>query len=333
MHRDKELHMKELSYWNAISEAIAEEMKRDETVFVIGENVQESPFLVTKGLVQQFGPDRVMDAPLSELAIAGATVGAAMAGYRPICDLTFADFIYCAADEVLMKAAQQYFSHNAKVNVPCVFLGVAGAGFGNGPEHSRIPAAMVMNNPGLKLVMPSTPYDAKGLMKAAIRDNNPVCFFFHKKCMPMKQEIPDEEYIIPLGVADVKRVGSDVTVVATSYMVHLALEAAKNLEDIISVEVIDLRSLVPLDIDAIITSVKKTGRVVVVDEDTECCGVAAEIGQQIMERAFDYLDAPVARVCAANMPIAGAAMEKYVIPQLAQVQNAIEAAAGSGFSA
>lgn len=320
--------MKELMYWNAISEAIAEEMARDDKVFVIGENVQESPFLATKGLVQKFGSDRVMDAPLSELAIAGATVGAAMAGYRPVCDLTFADFIYCAADEVLMKAAQQYFIHNGEVSVPCVFMGVAGGGFGNGPEHSRIPAAMVMHNPGLKLVLPSNPYDAKGLMKAAIRDNNPVCFFFHKKCMPMKQEIPDEEYIIPLGKADIKRSGTDVTVVATSYMVNLALEAAKQLEGKVSAEIIDPRTLVPLDIDTIIESVKKTNRVVIIDEDTECCGVAAEIAQQIMERAFDYLDAPVTRLCAANSPIAGAAMEKYVIPQLPQVIKAIETAAG-----
>ena len=319
--------MKELMYWNAISEAIAEEMARDEKVFVIGENVQESPFLATKGLVQKFGSERVMDAPLSELAIAGATVGAAMAGYRPVCDLTFADFIYCAADEVLMKAAQQFFIHNGEVGVPCVFMGVAGGGFGNGPEHSRIPAAMVMHNPGLKLVLPSNPYDAKGLMKAAIRDNNPVCFFFHKKCMPMKQDIPDDEYVIPLGNAEVKRAGDDVTVVATSYMVTLALEAAKQLEGKVSAEVIDPRTLVPLDIDRIVESVKKTNRVVIVDEDTECCGVGAEIGQQIMERAFDWLDAPVARVCAANSPIAGAAMEKHVIPQLPQVIAAIEAAA------
>ena len=251
-----------------------------------------------------------------------------MAGYRPVCDLTFADFVYCAADEILMKAAQQYFIHDGKVNVPCVFLGVAGGGFGNGPEHSRIPASMVMHNPGLKLALPSNPYDAKGLMKAAIRDNNPVCFFFHKKCMPMKQDIPDDEYVIPLGNAEVKRAGDDVTVVATSYMVTLALEAAKQLEGKVSAEVIDPRTLVPLDIDRIVESVRKTNRVVIVDEDTECCGVAAEIGQQIMERAFDWLDAPVARVCAANSPIAGAAMEKHVIPQLPQVIAAIEAAVG-----
>jgi pyruvate dehydrogenase E1 component beta subunit len=316
--------MRELMYWQAISEAIAEEMERDETVFVLGQNVQEGPFNATKGLVQKFGPERVMDAPLSELAIYGATVGAAMAGYRPVCDMTFADFLYCGADEILLKAAQQYFAQGGKVNAPCVFLGVAGGGFGTGPEHSHIPSAMVLNNPGLKLAVPSTPYDAKGLMKAAIRDNNPVLYFFHKKMMGMKQHVPEEDYIIPLGEAEIKREGSDVTVVATSYMVHLALQAAEKLSGKISVEVIDPRTLEPLDMDTIIASIKKTNRVVVVDEDTERCGVAAEIGQQIMEKAFDYLDAPVKRVCSANMPIAGAAMEKYCVPQLDQVLEAIE---------
>ncbi|MFH0728721.1 MAG: pyruvate dehydrogenase complex E1 component subunit beta [Pseudomonadota bacterium] len=316
--------MKKINYWQAISEAFAEEMQRDETVFIIGENVQESPFMITKGLVEKFGPERVMDAPLSELANAGATVGAACAGYRPICDLTFADFVYCAADEILLKAAQQYFAHNGQVNAPCVFIGVAGGGFGTGPEHSHVPSAMILNNPGLKLVLPSTPYDAKGLMKAAIRDNNPVCYFFHKKLMGFTQEIPEEEYVIPLGKADIKRAGTDVTVVATLYMVHHALAAAEQLKDEISVEVIDPRTLEPLDLETIIESIKKTNRVVVVDEDTERCGVAAEIGQQIMETAFDYLDAPVKRVCAANMPIAGAAMEKYCVPQVDQVIAAIK---------
>ncbi|GAB6908910.1 2-oxoisovalerate dehydrogenase subunit beta [Desulfosarcina cetonica] len=316
--------MKEINYWQAIAEALAEEMERDETVFIIGENVQEAPFMATRELIQRFGPERVMDAPLSELAIAGATVGAACAGYRPVCDLNFADFIYCAADEILLKAAQQNFAHAGKVNAPCVFLGVAGGGFGTGPEHSHVPSAMVLNNPGLKLVLPSTPYDAKGLMKTAIRDNNPVCYFFHKKLMGLKQEIPEDEYLIPLGQADIKREGTDVTVVATLYMVHHALEAAKQLEGKISVEVIDPRSLEPLDMDTIIESIKKTNRVVVVDEDTQRCGVAAEIGQQIMELAFDYLDAPVARVCSANMPVAGAEMEKYCIPQVEQVVAAIQ---------
>ena len=242
----------------------------------------------------------------------------------------FADFLGVCFDQIYNQAAKFRYMFGGKARTPLVVRSMIGAGFSAAAQLSQSPYAIFTHVPGLKVVIPSNAYDAKGLMKAAIRDNNPVCFFFHKKCMAMKQEIPDEEYIIPLGVADIKRGGSDVTVVATSYMVHLALEAAKNLEKTISVEVIDLRSLVPLDTDAIITSVKKTGRVVVVDEDTECCGVAAEIGQQIMERAFDYLDAPVARVCAANSPIAGAAMEKYVIPQLAQVQAAIENLVGAG---
>lgn len=166
--------MRELMYWQAIVEALAEEIERDDGVFVIGQNVQEGPFNVTKGLVQKFGPDRIMDAPLSELAICGAAVGAATAGYRPVVDLTFADFIYCVADEILLKAAQQCFAHAGLVNAPCVFMGIAGGGFGTGPEHSHIPSALILNNPGLKLALPSNPYDAKGLMKTAIRDNNPV---------------------------------------------------------------------------------------------------------------------------------------------------------------
>lgn len=315
--------MKKLNYWQAIGEALAEEMERDDKVFILGENVQQSPFMITNGLVQRFGPERVMDTPLSELAIAGATVGAACAGYRPVCDLTFADFVYCAADEILFKAANQYFCQNGQVSAPCVFIGVAGGGFGTGPEHSHVPSAMVLNNPGLKLVLPSTPYDAKGLMKSAIRDNNPVCFFYHKKLMGLTGEIPEEEYTIPLGQADIKREGTDVTVVATLYMVHHALAAAEKLKGEISVEVIDPRSLEPLDLDTIIRSIEKTNRVVVVDEDTERCGVAAELGQQIMEKAFDYLDAPVKRVCSANTPIAGAAMEKFCIPQIDQVVSAI----------
>jgi acetoin:2,6-dichlorophenolindophenol oxidoreductase subunit beta len=232
--------------------------------------------------------------------------------------------VYCAADEICLKAAQQNFTHAGKTPVPCVFVGVCGAGFATGPEHSHVPSAIILNCPGLKLVLPSTPYDAKGLMKAAIRDNNPVCFFYHKKLMGYTEEIPDEEYVIPLGKADIKRAGTDVTIVATSYMVHHALAAAERLKGEISVEVIDPRSLEPLDMATIVESVKKTNRVVVVDEDTERCGVGAEIGQQIMEQAFDYLDAPVKRICAANMPIAGAAMEKYCIPNADQVFDAVK---------
>jgi pyruvate dehydrogenase E1 component beta subunit len=316
--------MKTVTYWEAIRDAIDEEMERDETVFVIGEDVQQSTFMITSGLIEKFGPERIMDAPLSELAIAGAAVGAACAGYRPICDLMFADFIYCAADEILVKAAQQSFAHNGQVNAPCVFLGVGGAGFKTGPDHSHMPASVVLQSPGLKLCLPSTPYDAKGLMKSAIRDNNPVCYFFHKKLMGNAQDIPEEDYIIPLGQADIKRRGTDITVVATSYMVHLALEAAEKLSNEASIEVIDPRTLEPLDLETIVESVKKTHRVVVVDEDTERCGVGAELGQQIMEVAFDYLDAPVKRVCAANSPIAGATMEMYTVPQPDSVLEAIK---------
>ncbi len=316
--------MRELSYWQAINEALAEEMERDETVFVMGQNCQAGTFMVTTGLIQKFGPERVMDTPLSENAVTGATVGVATAGFRPVCDLMFADFIYCAADEILLKAAQQYFAQGGKVNAPCVFMGIAGGGFRVGPEHSHIPSSLILNNPGLKLVLPVTPYDAKGLMKTAIRDNNPVIYFYHKKLMMESGEVPEEEYLIPFGKADIKREGDDITVVATSYMCKLVLDIAKELEGKVSIEVIDPMTLEPLDIDAIIESVKKTGRAIVVDEDTERCGVGAEIGMQIVERAFDYLDAPVKRICAANMPIAGGLMEQYVIPQPHQIVAAIE---------
>jgi pyruvate/2-oxoglutarate/acetoin dehydrogenase E1 component len=315
--------MREITYWQAINEAISEEMERDEKVFVIGEGVQQSPFMITYGLVDKFGPDRIMDAPLSETAIAGAAVGSAMAGYRPICDFNIIDFMYCAADEVLLKAAQQYFIHAGTVNAPVVFTGIAGAGSGAGPEHSHIPAALIMAHPGLKLALPSGPYDAKGLMKTAIRDNNPVVYMFHKRMMGMKEHVPEEEYLIPFGKADIKREGTDLTVLATSSMVHMALESAEKLQDKMSVEVIDPRTLEPFDLDTVLTSLEKTNRLLIVDEDTERCGVGAEIGMQVMEQAFDLLDAPVKRVCARNMPIAGAFMEKYCVPQPDEVHDAI----------
>ena len=317
--------MREIPYLTAINEALAEEMAKDETVFVIGEDVQAGTFMVTTGLVQKFGPDRVMDTPLSETAVAGACVGAAMAGYRPIADFMFADFMWCCADEVFLKAAKWRFIHGGKVNLPLVFLAAMGGGARTGPEHSQCPESVVLHNPGLKLALPSTPYDAKGLLKTAIRDNNPVVFFYHKQLLGARGEVPEEEYTIPLGVADVKREGKDVTVVATSLMAQLALNVASELEGRVSVEVIDPRTLEPLDIDTIVNSVKKTGRVVIVDEDTKRCGVGAEIGMQIMENVFDSLDAPIQRVAAANLPIAGGYMEQYVLPQPKDIVAAIEA--------
>ncbi|MGB6837568.1 MAG: alpha-ketoacid dehydrogenase subunit beta [Dehalococcoidia bacterium] len=317
--------MREIPYLTAINEALAEEMAKDETVFVIGEDVQAGTFMVTTGLVQKFGPDRVMDTPLSETAVAGACVGAAMAGYRPIADFMFADFMWCCADEVFLKAAKWRFIHGGKVNLPLVFLAAMGGGARTGPEHSQCPESVVLHNPGLKLALPSTPYDAKGLLKTAIRDNSPVVFFYHKQLLGARGEVPEEEYTIPLGVADVKREGKDVTVVATSLMAQLALNVASELEGRVSVEVIDPRTLEPLDIDTIVNSVKKTGRVVIVDEDTKRCGVGAEIGMQIMENVFDSLDAPIQRVAAANLPIAGGYMEQYVLPQPKDIVAAIEA--------
>jgi len=320
--------MKELIYLQAINEALEEEMRRDETVFIIGEDVQAGTFMTTAGLVQKFGPDRVMDTPLSETAVAGACIGAAMAGYRPIADLMFADFMYVCADEILLKAAKWRFIHGGTVTLPLVFLAAIGGYSKIGPEHSQCPESIIMHTPGLKLVIPSTPYDAKGLLKTAIRDNNPVVFFYHKQLLGAMGEVPEEEYTIPFGVADIKRKGKDVTVVATAYMVKLALDVANELEGRVSAEVVDPRTLEPLDIDTILASVKKTGRVVIVDEDTTRCGVTAEIGMQIMENAFDSLDAPIQRVGAANLPIAGGYMEQYVLPQPKDIVAAIEAVMG-----
>ena len=317
--------MREIPYLTAINEALAEEMARDETVFVIGEDVQAGTFGTTTGLVQRFGPDRVMDTPLSETAVAGAGIGSAMAGYRPIADFMFADFVFVAANEIITNAAKWHFIHGGKVSLPLVFFAAMGGGMRIGPEHSQCPESVIMHTPGLKLALPSTPYDAKGLLKTAIRDNNPVVFFYHKRLLGARGEVPEEEYTIPFGVADVKREGKDVTVVATSAMVHLALGVAAELEGKVSVEVVDPRTLEPLDIDTIVSSVKKTGHVVIVDEDTKRCGVTAEITAQIMENAFDALDAPIQRVAAANFPIPAGFMEEHVLPQPRDIVAAIEA--------
>lgn len=320
--------MKEIAYVQAINEALEEEMRRDETVFIIGEDVQAGTFMATTGLVQKFGPERVMDTPLSETVIAGAALGAALAGYRPIADFMFADFMFIAANEIINNAAKWHFIHGGKVKLPLVFFASIGGGVRLGPEHSQCPESLIMHTPGLKLVVPSTAYDAKGLLKTAIRDNNPVVYFYHKRLLGDTGEVPEEEYTIPFGVADIKREGKDVTVVATSYMAKHALDVAKELEGKVSVEVVDPRTLEPLDIDTIVASVKKTGRVVIVDEDTLRCSISAEIGMQIMEKAFDSLDAPIQRVGAANLPIAGGFMEQYILPQPKDIVTAIEAVMG-----
>ena len=322
--------MRTIPYLTAINEALAEEMARDESVFVLGEDVQQGTFFITTGLLQRFGPERVMDTPLGETAVAGAAVGAAMAGYRPVADFMFADFVYIAGNEIINNAAKWHFIHAGKVNLPVVLVAAMGGGFRLGPEHSQCPESFLMHVPGLKLAVPSNPYDAKGLMKSAIRDDNPVVYFYHKGLLGLQGEVPEEDYTVPLGVAEVKREGTDVTVVATSLMVQHALAAATELDGKVSVEVVDPRTLEPLDMDTITKSVKKTGHVVIADEDTKRCGPTAEIGMQIVENAFDALDAPIERVAAANMPLAAGYMEQYILPQPADIVAAIERTLGRG---
>jgi pyruvate dehydrogenase E1 component beta subunit len=318
--------MRQLTYLEAIREAMAEEMRRDERVFLLGESVRGGSYEHTAGLVDEFGPERVMDTPLAETAISGAGVGSALAGYRPIVELMFADFMYVAADEIFLKAAQWRFLHGGQTTMPVVFMMAAGGGLQLSNEHSRIPEALVLHHPGLKLVVPSNPYDAKGLLKTAVRSEDPVIYFWHKAIMGMKGQVPEEEYTLPFGRAEVKRVGEDVTVVAVSNMVNHVLRLAGDLaKEGISLEVIDPRTLEPFDLEAVLRSLEKTNRLVIVDEDTERCGFAGELMAQVMEHGFDLLDAPAKRVAAANSPIAGGFLEQHVLPGRERIEAAIRA--------
>lgn len=318
--------MREITYRQAINEALHEEMARDETVFIMGEDVCRDNWDTHQGLVDRFGMERVRDTTISETAIIGAAVGAAIAGYRPIADIMHADFLFCATDETLNQAATHRFSNGGFAKVPMVIKTAMGGYSGGGPMHSQCPEGFLWHRPGLKIALPSTPYDAKGLLKAAIRDNNPVVYLFHKQLLNMKGVVPEDDYIVPLGTADIKRQGEHVTIVATAYMVTMALVVANYLETKgISIEVVDLRTLEPLDIDTIINSVKKTRRVVIVDEDVLRCGVTAELGMQIMEKAFDSLASPIQRVAAANLPIPAGYLEHYVLPQPQDIANAVGA--------
>ena len=316
--------MREIRYIQAMNEALSEEMERDENIFIIGEDVQAGTFGASRGLVQKFGPERIMDTPLSETAVAGAAIGAAMCGLRPVADIMFGDFMFIAGNEIINNAAKWHFIHGGKIDLPLVILACIGGGARLGPEHSQSPESVFWHTSGLKVVIPTDPYSAKGLLKTSIRDNNPVIFFYHKRLLGVKGDVPEEEYSVPFGVADIKREGTDVTVIAVSNMVQLSLQVAEELKEKVSVEVIDPRTLEPFDIDTIVESVRKTGRVVIVDEDAKRCGVTAEIGMQIMERAFDSLDAPIERVASADLPIAGAYMEQYIIPQPKDIVAAIE---------
>jgi len=297
---------RELTFGEAVKEAIAEEMRRDPHVVLLGEDVAEAgtAFKVLTGLVQEFGADRVIDTPISEAGFTGLGVGAAMTGLRPVVDIMFGDFLTLVMDQLANQAAKIHYMSGGKWKVPLVLRATLGATRRSAAQHSQSLHAWPSHIPGLKVVIPSTPYDAKGLMKTAIRDDNPVVFFEDKMQYRLKGHVPEEEYTIPLGVADVKREGSDITIVATSSMVQVALGAAAILEGAgISAEVVDPRTTWPLDEKTIVDSVKKTSRAIVMDEGYGRYGVAAELAAVIAEGAFYSLDAPVTRMGAMHVPI------------------------------
>jgi len=297
---------RELTFGQAIKEALAEEMRRDPRIFIIGEDVAEAGtvFKVLAGLVDEFGPERVIDSPISEAGITGLGVGAAMTGMRPVVDLMFGDFMALAMDQIANQAAKVHYMSGGKLRVPMVIRTTLGASRRSAAQHSQSLYAWVAHVPGLKVVLPSTPADAKGLLKSAIRDENPVLFFEDKMMYQVKGSVPEGDYTIPLGVADTKRPGSDITLVATSSMVQVALAAATQLDASgISAEVVDPRTLFPLDAEALVASVRRTGRAIVVDEGCERYGITAEIASVIADGAFDYLDAPVKRLGALNVPV------------------------------
>jgi pyruvate dehydrogenase E1 component beta subunit len=290
----------------AVNEALAEEMRRDPHVFIMGEDVAEAgtPFKVLSGLVEEFGTERVIDTPISEPGFTGICVGAAMTGMRPVVDIMFGDFLTLVMDQLVNQAAKVHYMSGGKLKVPMVLRTTLGASRRSGAQHSQSLQAWVSHIPGLKVVLPSTPYDAKGLLKTAIRDDNPVVFMEDKLMFNVKGKIPDGDYVVPFGVADVKREGEDVTIVATSSMVQVALKAAEMLIELgISAEVIDPRTTVPLDEETIVQSAIKTGHAIVMDEGHKKYGVTAELATVIAEGAFYYLDAPVRRLAAMHVPI------------------------------
>lgn len=295
-----------ITFGEAIKEALAEELRRDERVFIIGEDVGEAgtAFKVLLGLIDEFGPERIIDSPISEPGIAGLGIGAAMTGMRPVVDIMFGDFATLIMDQIVNQAAKTHYMSGGKLKVPMVLRTTMGAGRRSAAQHSQSLHAWMSHIPGLKVVVPSTPYDAKGLMKTAIRDENPVIIFEDKMMYQLKGPVPEEEYTIPFGLADIKRQGADITLVATSSMVHVALAAAEKLAEIdISAEVVDPRTTVPLDKQTLIESAKKTSRAIVIDEGYEAYGVTAEIASVIADGAFYYLDAPVKRLGAMDVPI------------------------------
>ena len=304
----------------AVHDAMQEEMRRDKTVFVMGEDIgaRGGVFLATEGFLQEFGEDRVIDTPLAESSIAGVALGAAMHGMRPIAEIEFGDFIWPTINQIVGEAAKVRYGTQGKLNAPMVLRAPHGGGVRGALYHSQSVEAFFAHTPGLKVITPSTPYDAKGLLKSAIRDDDPVIFLEHKRTYRLvRGEVPDSDYTLPIGKADIKREGSDVTIITYGLMLHHCLEAAETVEmDDIDVEVLDLRTVRPLDIDAILETTKKTGKVLIVHEDNKALGVGAEVSAIISENAFEYLDGPVSRLAGSEipaMPFAPPLEEMYMI--------------------
>jgi 2-oxoisovalerate dehydrogenase E1 component beta subunit len=314
-----------VTYLEAISQALREEMRRDPTVFLLGEDIGVfgGAFKITKGFLEEFGEERVIDTPIAESGFTGAACGAAIMGFRPVVEFQFADFFSCAFDQIVNFAAKCYYRWG--IPVPVVFRGPSGGGFRGGPYHSQNPEAWFTHVPGLKVVQPSTPYEAKGLLKAAIRDNNPVVYFEHKHLYRrIREEIPEEDYEVPLGVADVKREGGDLTIVTYGAMVHASLEAAERLSrEGSEVEIVDLRTLVPLDKQRFLESVRKTGKALVVHEAHLTSGFGGEVASIIAEEAWESLDAPVKRLGSLDVPIPfSPPLEDAVLPSAAKIEHA-----------
>jgi 2-oxoisovalerate dehydrogenase E1 component beta subunit len=311
-----------ITYLEAIRQALFDEMGRDERVFVIGEDVGAygGAFKVTEGLIDKFGEKRVIDTPISEAAIVGSAIGASYMGMRPVCEIQFIDFIACCFDMLTNFAATSRYRNGAAA--PIVVRGPSGGGVGGGPFHSLNPESFFLNTPGLKMVEPSTAYDAKGLLKAAIRDDDPVLYFEHKFLYRrIKDEVPDDDYVVPIGKAAVRREGSDLSIITFGAMVHTALDAAKALEaDGVQAEVIDLRSLAPLDREAILTSVSKTSRALLLYEARRTGGIGGELAAIIAEAAFEYLDAPIMRIASQDVPVPYAPqLEAAFLPSVEKV--------------
>lgn len=321
--------MRKITYRDAIREALREEMANDSSVFLLGEDIGRywgGAFKVTDGLAQEFGDERVRDTPISESAIVGTAVGAAITGMRPVAEIMFGDLTALAMDQIANQAAKIRYMFGGQAKCPVVVRTPFGAGVNIASHHSQSLEAWFMHIPGMYVAVPSSPYDAKGLLKKAIRGENPVFFCEHKLLYPFEGDVPETEYFLPFGEADVKREGTDVTVVATLYMVHKVLKAAESLaKDSVSAEVIDPRTLTPFDKSTLIASVRKTGRLVIVSEDCRTAGVSAEIAAMVAEEALDYLDAPIKRVTAPDTPVPfSPPLEQFIIPNEQSIIRAVK---------